>query len=333
MDRSFFSTDACSDPCAHAAWAESLSQFSVGATPYRADALNGEIVTRELPSGLQFTVMRATPQRLFSSSHGPSNYHWVSLLLDGAGHYEHDDEIREFKAGDFYFGKRCASADLTIDTHFRMLLVNIPDALLARRIHLTLPRDVMHLSGQCGGGRLVSNMLRAVADIIDDITDTEILPVELALPQFLMSAVFGEGGAPAIGGAAAVRAALLHRACLSIDQKLDDPNLNVTAAADANGISVRYLQKLFEERDDTFAAYVRRRRLEHCRADLADPRNETVSITSICFRWGFNDAASFSRAFSAEYGLSPRRFRGDALSAAAHPVNKSIIQHEPQTHS
>ncbi len=289
-----------------------MSQFSVGATPSRTDALSGEIVTRTLPSGLQFTVMRSTPQKLFSASRGPSNYHWISLLLEGAGHYEHGETVRDFRVGDFFFGKRTAQADLSIDTPFRMLLVNIPDPLLARRIHLTLPRNVMHLSGRSGASRLVSNMLSAVADIIDDVTETEMLPVEFALPQFLMSAIFGEGGAPVIGGAAAMRAGILHRVCLYIDQQLDNPDLNVGEAAKANGLSVRYLQKLFEAQGETFAAYIRRRRLDHCRADLADIRNASVSITSICFRWGFSDAASFSRAFSDAFGLSPRAFRRQA---------------------
>lgn len=312
MDRSFFSTDEYAAPSAPAAWAQSLSQFAVGVAPHQKGPLAGAMTTRHLRSGLQFTVMRGSPQKLFSEAKAGSAYHWIALLLDGAGHYEGNSGLHEFEAGDFFFGRRAADADLSIDTPFRMLLVNIPDALLARRIHLALPRAVMHLSGQSGGGRLVSNMLRAVADMIDDITETEILPVELALPQFLMSAVYGEGGAPTLGGARAMRAALLHRVCLSIDQRLDEPEFCVAAAADANGISVRYLQKLFEEQGDTFAAYVRRRRLDHCRADLADPRNASVSITSICFRWGFNDAASFSRAFSREYGQSPRLFRAAA---------------------
>lgn len=315
MERSFFSTNAGSDPAAPSAWTNSLAQFCVAATPSRSDPLAGEMVTRELASGLQFTVMRSTPQTIVSETPVPSNHHWISLLLEGSGHYDGAGGARVFQQGDFFFGRRGADAELALDTPFRMLLVNIPNALLARRIHLSLPRDVMHISGRSTNGRLVSNMLSAVADIIDDVAEDQILPVELALPQFLMSAVFGEGGAPAIGGATAMRAALLHRVCLHIDQQLDDPDLNVNAVAAASNLSVRYLQKLFEERGDAFAAYVKRRRLEHCRADLADPRNATVSITSICFRWGFNDAASFSRAFSAEFGLSPRAFRQRAAGA------------------
>src|SRR5256885_13158319 len=33
------------------------------------------------------------------------------------------------------------------------------------------------------------------------------------------------------------------------------------------------------------------------------------SIAELCFRWGFGDAANFSRAFTARYGLSPKAYR------------------------
>jgi len=34
--------------------------------------------------------------------------------------------------------------------------------------------------------------------------------------------------------------------------------------------------------------------LEHCHADLASVAHRNLSISEICFRWGFNDAAHFS---------------------------------------
>jgi AraC-like DNA-binding protein len=42
--------------------------------------------------------------------------------------------------------------------------------------------------------------------------------------------------------------------------------------------------------------------------------NRDVSITETCFRWGFNDSATFSRAFRAEFGVSPREYRRDSAA-------------------
>jgi AraC-like DNA-binding protein len=39
-----------------------------------------------------------------------------------------------------------------------------------------------------------------------------------------------------------------------------------------------------------------------------------LSISEICFRWGFNGSAHFSRAFRDQYGVSPREFRQGAAA-------------------
>jgi AraC-like DNA-binding protein len=39
-------------------------------------------------------------------------------------------------------------------------------------------------------------------------------------------------------------------------------------------------------------------------------------LTRIAFRWGFNDSAHFSRAFTAEYGVTPREYRDSHRNAA-----------------
>jgi AraC-like DNA-binding protein len=50
----------------------------------------------------------------------------------------------------------------------------------------------------------------------------------------------------------------------------------------------------------------------------------TLSISEICFRWGFNGSAHFSRAFKDRYGVSPRDYRkgqAAALGAATRPTS------------
>jgi len=60
------------------------------------------------------------------------------------------------------------------------------------------------------------------------------------------------------------------------------------------------------------AALIRERRLEHCRAELADAAHAGRPVAVVGARWGFTDPAHFSRAFRARYGVAPGRFRREA---------------------
>ena len=99
-----------------------------------------------------------------------------------------------------------------------------------------------------------------------------------------------------------------------IERRLADPILNVSTVATANHISVRYVQKLFESEGETVTGWIRARRIEHCRRDLADPQCAQLPISSIAARWGLVNAAHFSRLFKSVHGLSPTEYRAQALS-------------------
>lgn len=98
-----------------------------------------------------------------------------------------------------------------------------------------------------------------------------------------------------------------------IDANLHDPGLCSRSIAEAHFVSVRHLQKVFEIEGESVTAIVRNRRLEHCRRDLASPRLASEPIATIGARWGFQDAAHFSRLFRSTYGTSPRSFRSAHL--------------------
>jgi AraC family transcriptional activator of tynA and feaB len=94
-----------------------------------------------------------------------------------------------------------------------------------------------------------------------------------------------------------------------IDAHLADDHLSPTAVAQAHGISVRHLQRLFKSQGTTLVDWVRLRRLQRCAEELRDPRFGGASITEISYRWGFNDSAYFSRAFKSTFGIPPREYR------------------------
>ncbi|MEU2281631.1 helix-turn-helix domain-containing protein [Streptomyces sp. NPDC013178] len=102
---------------------------------------------------------------------------------------------------------------------------------------------------------------------------------------------------------------MLLRIRAYIGRHLADPDLTPQTIARAHHISVRYLHKLFEGEGTTVGRWIRSRRLEASLRDLGHREATGLTIAAVARRWGFTSAAHFSRAFRAEYGISPREWR------------------------
>lgn len=90
---------------------------------------------------------------------------------------------------------------------------------------------------------------------------------------------------------------------------LRDPELSVESVARAHRISVRYLHKVLRPREVTLSAWIRRRRLERIRRDLANPALADQTVRAIAARWGVLDGTHVSRALKAEFGQTAADIR------------------------
>ncbi|MFB8029317.1 MULTISPECIES: helix-turn-helix domain-containing protein [unclassified Streptomyces] len=115
------------------------------------------------------------------------------------------------------------------------------------------------------------------------------------------------GDSPADSGTG--REHLLARIRSHIDVHLADPGLSPGAVARAHHISVRYLHRLFEAEGITVARFIKQRRLDQCARELARRSPSPPTVSSIAGRWGFVNAAHFSRTFRAVHGHSPVQWR------------------------
>ncbi len=117
----------------------------------------------------------------------------------------------------------------------------------------------------------------------------------------------GEGVAETCGrGLAAGRLAAIKH---DIGRHLDDPDLGIDAVAGRQGISPRYIARLFAGEATSFTDYIRAGRLERARAVLANPRCDMLRIADIAYDSGFNDISWFSRCFREKYGMPPAAYR------------------------
>ncbi len=98
----------------------------------------------------------------------------------------------------------------------------------------------------------------------------------------------------------------VRRARDFIERRLAE-QLTVAEVAEAAGVSVRTLQAFFgEDLQQTPTAFIRNRRLERVRADLADAVGGSgATVTEIASRWGFNHLGRFSSVYQQRFGESP----------------------------
>jgi AraC-like DNA-binding protein len=68
-----------------------------------------------------------------------------------------------------------------------------------------------------------------------------------------------------------------------VERNLGDAQLSPAAVAAAHHISVRYPHRLFQQQGATVSSWIRHRRLERCRRDLAEPALSLRPIHAVAF--------------------------------------------------
>jgi AraC family transcriptional regulator, positive regulator of tynA and feaB len=159
-----------------------------------------------------------------------------------------------------------------------------------------------------GSARLLVRYINALASELPQLElDAGVAAANAAL-ELLRAAV--EPRVPS--SRSATRAAIRAEIRRYVHTHLQDPLLGPGSIARAYAMSVRALHALFEDADTSVAGMVRSERLARCVEDLQ--RANGGSVTDIAFRWGFCDAAHFSRVFKREFGATPSEIRQAAVA-------------------
>ncbi|MHA2788212.1 AraC-like ligand-binding domain-containing protein [Corynebacterium sp. S7] len=106
---------------------------------------------------------------------------------------------------------------------------------------------------------------------------------------------------------------LLEHCLTYIEANLSDPELNPNMIAGASHVSVRSLHNAFKQSGMTCASYIRQRRFERVRAELALEEFVSVPIEKILQRWGVHNPSNFGQYFKRIEGCTPTEFRRRAL--------------------
>jgi len=251
--------------------------------------------------------VQRTPALIAQSN---ERYFKLNLQLQGTGLLIQDNREALLRPGDLSIYDTSRPYTLAFEGDARLMVVMFPwDALslppecIAQLSALRMAADgglasivgpfIAHLAENLdalsgpSGSRLAANALDLVSTMLHSELD---MARDSMKPQALLAASARE----------------------YIDAHLADPLLSPATIAAAHFISTRHLHNVFHESGTTVASWIRTQRLERIRRDLRDPLHHGTPLGTVAARWGFLDAAHFSRTFRDAYGESPSDWRRGA---------------------
>lgn len=207
--------------------------------------------------------------------------------------------------GSFALYDSASAYSLAFDKPFHQFVLQMPRDVLSR--HLLEPEKytAIPISAKAGLGLVLQNF---IFSLVRELCTAESQPGEL-LAENLVNLIALSLTSTVINSdlveSDCVRDALIRRIRQFVDSNLFDPRLNNSCIAESQGISVRYLHKLFQNEDDSLHEYILKKRLAAARKLLEESGTSKLSVETVAFHVGFSSASHFSRTFKAHYGICP----------------------------
>ncbi|GAA3711613.1 helix-turn-helix domain-containing protein [Zhihengliuella alba] len=254
-----------------------------------------------------------TPARI---AEGRRGFYKLSIQLAGTGLLAQDGRETVLRPGDLAIYDTQRPYTITYEEEFSAFVLMFPQHMLG----LSAP-DVAELTAVSMGqdqrlGGAIGPFLREIGGLLPTLDGPIGHRLATNTVDLLGTLLADEIGSRDMSEALS-RGRQLRRVQHFIEGQLGNPELSPGLVAAEHYMSTRSLHKLFADSGHTVAEWIRTRRLENCRRDLADPLQADVPVGAIGARWGLIDAAHFSRAFRTAYGASPAAYRKGVHATAS----------------
>jgi AraC-like DNA-binding protein len=230
--------------------------------------------------------------------------HLLGLLLSGSGTLEQSGHTMKLRGGEFvlYNGIRPFQLELNGPYHYLVMTLDAATTSLAQA---TVGATADTRPSHTAAGRVLAAALTELVHSAPELGPVSRREVGEHIVYLLRTVIRDVDRTHA-------QSPLFERILEYLDRHLAEDLSPATVAA-IHHVSLRYLHRLFHDRGETVGEYIRRRRLECIRRDLADPDLIHLPVHSVAARWGLRDPSHFGKLFRAEFAISPRRFRDQVL--------------------
>ena len=277
-------------------------------------AFNGRI-TRASLGEASCSEVSSQQQRVYRTrsriARSHEDFFLIALGKHGVGGVAQDGRETVLRPGEFTIYDTTRPYELRFDDAFTQVILQVPRDMLLRRVAGTEALTAISFGSDRPLQKLAHDFVYRLCQSADEIQPEHAVRLSEQAVDLVAMALSERLGTKALPSTR--RLALLHRLKAHVRTHLADPDLSISEAATALGVSPRYVNDLLSEEGTSFQRFVLTERLAQCQRDLASPILAHRHVSEIAFAWGFNDVSHFGRVFRERYGLSPRDFRTSKL--------------------
>src|SRR5258706_6703741 len=149
--------------------------------PPGTGSFRGSVWCIDSPLGMQFARVDAEAHEIRGRYLNQPAGIWLTLLVEGKARLSYEDRNVDLAPGDIAYGPTFADATPRFSRDFRQLFVNVQRPTLDPRVFAPLSLKLGYLRGRSGINKVLSGMLLALADVVNEVSSEDLRPVETSL--------------------------------------------------------------------------------------------------------------------------------------------------------
>ncbi len=279
--------------------------------------------------GLRLGDITAAPQIVVrsNSSYAQELFDDLGLLIQiqGTAQIDHANLQTQLHEGEAKVLDNARAYRLSMPQRFRQGVLLMPRQAWGPRLD-DVALQAGHLVPPTASGRLLLEFARSLMQESAQLSEPGLSAAALPLMDLMCAAGLQHDAQGGLRPAESKSLAALRRRVLeSVRDKLTRPELNPTLIAQQNGISVRYLHRIFQVQGQTFMGEVNRMRMRLCRRMceqvLRSQGAGPLRASALAFACGYADDSTFRRVFKAHFGCALAQWQKDPNRTASASIS------------
>ncbi len=274
---------------------------------------------RVLTAGSGAQRITRTPKLIAQDS---EEYLMLGLQLKGSAIIEQHARQALLQPGDFTFWDTRQPYTIVFPNDWEMTVFQFPRSSFTYSSKSIDSLTASTLNGQKGVTSIASSLLMSIAQEIRYQTfehGTPLLEHTLGILNFCIDHHLIDREIPP-----KYNEVLLRRINNYISTNLQNPQLSALEIAQAHGLSLSQLYRVFQGHNWTVGDFIRQKRLERIKYELSNPTSRHLTIAAVARKWGFPDTPHFNRVFKSKYKIAPHQIQDRALTDWKLRIENSI---------